>query len=97
MSLRIPDEVLDSVFYIYPTMSDAKLGNSVGGCGFVVGIQSELFPDRWYTYAVTAAHVITESKGKAIIRVNTQDGGFEYFDTSNLWEISDDDFCRLYF
>ena len=77
---RIPDAVLDCVFYLYKSFEDAEKGAKPGGTGFLVVVPSELYPHAEpYLYAVTNKHVVL--KGYTAIRVNTLDGGNEVFDT----------------
>ncbi|MCH8063445.1 MAG: trypsin-like peptidase domain-containing protein [Chloroflexi bacterium] len=76
---RIPDDLLDIVIYLYPSMQDARDGARFGGSGFLVGIRSERYPDdnaKVHNYAVTNSHVIREGHSP-IVRLNTQDGGTE--------------------
>src|SRR5436305_6175960 len=72
---RIRDEILDSVFYLYPSIEAAQSGESAGGTGFLVGIPSVTQPEAWiHIYAVTNSHVVREGKSP-FIRFNTIQGG----------------------
>ena len=72
---RIKDEILDSVFYLYPSIEAAQSGESAGGTGFLIGISSVTQPEAWvHIYAVTNSHVVREGKSP-FIRFNTIQGG----------------------
>src|SRR5687768_15746781 len=78
---RIRDEILDSVFYLYPTADAAKSGESAGGTGFLVAIRSVTQPEFFvHIYAVTNSHVIREGKSP-FIRLNTVEGA------SAIWHL----------
>lgn len=72
---RIADVVQDSVFYLYPTKEDARVGENIGGTGFFVGWTSTGPPPITYVYAVTCAHVIED--GSSVIRLNTKGGKWD--------------------
>jgi hypothetical protein len=84
---RIPDDTLDSVIYLYPSVADAESGEKVGGTGFLVGIPSEVHEGVTYQYAVTNSHVIREGNSP-VIRLNTQDGA------TDVLELSRDDWVH---
>lgn len=72
---RIPDIFLDSVIYLYRTVDAARSGESAGGTGFLVGIQSEKHPNVVFLYAVTNNHVINYPDSSApVIRLNMRQG-----------------------
>lgn len=70
---RISDGLLESVIYLYPSVSSAENGEKLGGSGFLVGIRSEKYPNKAHNYAVTNSHVIREGAAP-VIRLNTADG-----------------------
>ncbi len=70
---RISDDILDSVVYLYPSVTDAEAGEKAGGTGFLVGVPSGVHEGVTYQYAVTNSHVIREGNSP-VIRLNTQDG-----------------------
>jgi len=72
---------LDCVIYLYPSVSEAEKGESVGGTGFLVGISSDAQKDTemCYVYAVTNSHVIREGKSP-VIRLKSKDGGHQILD-----------------
>jgi hypothetical protein len=74
---RIPDQIMDSVFYLYPSVEAAKRGREFGGSGFFFGIP--LVNDRWMLYAVTNWHVAVQG-GASVMRVNCQDGTSDVFE-----------------
>lgn len=71
---RIPDEVLDSVVYLYPTLDAAQRGERVGGSGFLVSVPCESDQDMFFLYVVTNSHLIREGQC-SVVRFNTKDGG----------------------
>lgn len=78
---RIRDDILDSVFYLYPTADAAERGESSGGTGFLVAIPSTTQPEFFsHLYAVTNSHVIREGKSP-FIRLNTVEG------SSGIWNL----------
>jgi len=70
----IPEEVLDTVVYLYPDAQSAEAGERAGGSGCLVVIPVQQEPLVEFMYVVTNSHVIREGKASAI-RVNTRDGG----------------------
>ena len=81
----VPDEILDTVVYLYPDHDSAKAGERAGGSGFVVVVPVQQDPMMGFMYIVTNSHVIREGKAFAI-RVNTRDGGMGIIDlTEKGW------------
>jgi hypothetical protein len=78
---RVTDDALDCVIYLYPSVSEAEKGESVGGTGFLVGISSDAQKDadRCYVYAITNSHVIREGNSP-VIRLKSKDGGHQILD-----------------
>jgi len=80
---RVPDQLLNCAFYLYPTVEDAKAGKNFGGTGFFVffpavdGIKEG--PTHGWSYAITNWHVAVRD-GFSVMRVNTVDGQTEIFD-----------------
>src|SRR5258708_7512305 len=77
---RINDDLLDCVIYLYPTVEDARSGYGAGGSGFLASVPSLKYPDRWYRYAITNAHVVApkdDKKPAPVIRLNTRSGDTE--------------------
>lgn len=68
---RIDDRILNSVFYLYPSVEAAEAGDEEGGTGFRVSVASEMHPDRAHLYAVTNAHVVSPPACASIIRWNS--------------------------
>lgn len=70
--------LLDTVFFLYPSVEDAKTGKKAGGTGFFVAVPSEKYPDHFHhLYAVTNWHVAlgtAESAPCPVIRVNAKNG-----------------------
>jgi hypothetical protein len=72
---RIPQNVINGVFYLYWSPKDALAGQNPGGTGFIVlydGTFTDEVPGHHY-YAVTNHHVAC--RGCSTIRLNTKDGG----------------------
>jgi len=54
---RIPDDWVKCVVYLYRSVDAAELGEPVGGCGLLVGVESATIPSLAHVYVVTNAHV----------------------------------------
>lgn len=78
---RITDVLLDTVFYIYPSVYDANNSTEYGGSGFWLEQHSSIMQNESYLYAVTNAHVINGID--PVLRVNTTDGKFDIITTAN--------------
>jgi len=84
---RIPNNILDCVFYLYRSAIEAKEGKNTGGCGFLVLYPSEGDPIMGYAYAVTCRHLI--DRGYTTIRLNNEAGGTTIIETTTQeWEQS---------
>lgn len=70
---RISDEILECVFYLYPSAEDAERGAEAGGAGCFVSVPSEQHVNVNHLYAVSNWHVI-EDGGSPVIRLNTAAG-----------------------
>ena len=68
---RIPDDYLDCVVYLYPSIPAAEKGMQLGGTGFVVGVRGEQGSSQ-SLYIVTNRHIIED--GYSTVRINTKDG-----------------------
>lgn len=66
---RIPDIVLNTVFFLYPTKEAAEKGENFGGSGFIVTVPSSI-PGRVHAYGITNAHV---APGSPVVRINRKD------------------------
>lgn len=69
---RIPDRMLESVFYLYPSLSAAEKGENFGGCGFLLLVPFER-AKRNHLYAVTNRHIIDD--GSLTLRIATKNDG----------------------
>lgn len=67
---RIPDELLNSVVYLFKDQKCAREGKGDGGTGFLVRYSEDGFE---YWYVVTNLHVV--GNGCTTLRINTADGG----------------------
>jgi hypothetical protein len=74
--MRIPDVLRDCVVFVGRVVGNQKKRM---GTGFIVGVESEAFPDRGYHYLVTAGHVARQLSlgGPWFIRFNLKNGGAE--------------------
>jgi hypothetical protein len=68
---RIPDNTLECVFYLYPSLASAENGERQGGCGFFMTVPFER-AERNHLYAITNRHVI--ENGSCTLRINNKDG-----------------------
>lgn len=75
---RIPDRLLNCVFYLYHSEEDAIAGRNAGGTGFVVALKSTVDPTKHFIFAVTNWHVACQS-GASVVRVMRRDGQPEVF------------------
>jgi hypothetical protein len=71
---RIPDVIRNCVIYLYPNAESAQRGKRAGGSGFLAGIRSSGFRNRFYLYAVTNSHVVENAGDTPAIRANKDDG-----------------------
>ncbi len=79
---KIPHQLTQAVFYIYPSEDDAINNTEFGATGFFFGVDSE-FSDGMYCYAVTNSHVIfQDGMENPVIRVNTTEKKFDVIKTS---------------
>jgi hypothetical protein len=80
---RVPEEVLDNVFYLYPSVEDAKAGKNFGGTGFFVFFpsadSSENSDQSGWVYAITNWHVAVDG-GMSVMRVNKLNGPPDIFE-----------------
>ena len=84
--MRIPDEFLQCVIYIYPNREAAREGKEVGGSGFLVYFPTPTeHMDR--VFVVTNRHVIEDLEAP-VVRVNRADGTFDTIETNgNRWKV----------
>jgi hypothetical protein len=83
---KIPDRVINSVFYLFASREEALSGKNPGGSGFIVvhfyvtKDDEDFFGTRHeFVYAVTNWHVAVDS-GFSVIRLNKKDGGIDIID-----------------
>lgn len=82
--MRIPDDFLDCVFYLYHSYQHADAGALGGGSGFFVGVPAKRIPNATITFAVTNKHVL--DSGADVIRMNTMDGKKVIYETDQrVW------------
>ncbi|MEX1247656.1 MAG: serine protease [Anaerolineales bacterium] len=77
----IKQNILDSIFYIYPSKKDASDSSEFGGTGFVVMRDSSVNSNVCYLYGITNWHVIDDAGPNPIIRMNTKDGKYRLIET----------------
>jgi hypothetical protein len=71
--------ISDTIFFLYPSVDEARAGTGFGGTGFFVAMPSEKWgADYWHVHGVTNWHVALD--GAPVIRVNLRNGGTEEFD-----------------
>lgn len=83
---RIPDEVLDSVFFMYRQTDDADQGINACGTGFLVAYPSEhhSLNGLLHFYVVSNVHVVIDAP---VVRINRRDGSTQSFgNDSDEWE-----------
>ena len=75
---RIPQPVINSVFYLYGSRADAQSGLNPGGTGFIVQYRGTAQKEvkGAHFYGVTNWHVALRD-GFSTIRLNTVDGGID--------------------
>lgn len=89
---RIPEIYVNSVVYVYGSVEAAERGDPVGGCGVLVGVGLEKYPDYCHAYVVTNAHV---SDIDRVVRYNTREGlrsadltDAQWFSHPEGWDVS---------
>ncbi len=91
---KIPETLIDCVFYLYKTIEEAAKGSNYGGTGFLVAVPSEKYPNIIsYIYGVSNWHNVLD-QGCSIIRLNKKDGTsdiFEFEPTGWEWVAGKDD------
>ncbi len=71
-------EILDSVFFLYPSEEDADRRTKFGGTGFLVAVPCRRWPDHDHIHGITNWHVACEL-GCSTVRINRIDGAPEVF------------------
>jgi hypothetical protein len=88
--LRIGDEFLECVVYIYPDEKAAECGKEAGGSGFLVNFPRQK-EEANRIFVVTNRHVIEDLEAP-VIRVNRADGSSKPIATNkNRWRVHPDD------
>jgi hypothetical protein len=76
---RVPDEYLNCIVYLYPSIPAAETGERAGGTGFIVGIPNDFDSNSLpFFYVVTNKHVV--DAGNTTVRFNTRQGTHEAFE-----------------
>lgn len=73
---RWPDNLIDSVFYLFPNREDAEKGSNLGACGFLVSIpwdHPRASESSRHVYAVGNYHAAVRG-GDSVIRLNNKEG-----------------------
>jgi hypothetical protein len=73
-------DLLDCVFFLYPTREHAEAGTEFGGTGFFVGVPLESHPNNFFMYAVSNWHVVKRG-GSCVLRVNKKDDTHDIIET----------------
>jgi hypothetical protein len=69
----IPEQLLQSVVYLYPSIGAAQAGEKAGGTGFLVEWQQP-DSDLQFVCAVSNSHVVWGRSDAPVVRLNTVDG-----------------------
>ncbi len=80
---RWQDNLVDSVFYLYPSRQDADTGSKQGACGFLVSIpwdHPKASASSRHVYAVSNYHAAVAG-GASFIRLNTKEGQYGVIET----------------
>ncbi len=97
--MRVPEFFLTSVCFLCvenPVGSAEKY--KYGGTAFFVSVPSDVLPECGHVYVVTARHNVIKSAeegGPLYLRINTEDGGSEFFKIKSDWEYPEDDAVDL--
>jgi hypothetical protein len=77
---KVPTNIRNAAFYLYPTTADAEQGHNFGGSGFLISVPSKKHAKygRGHLYAVTNWHVAVQ--GSPVIRLNTKAGAADIID-----------------
>jgi Trypsin-like peptidase domain len=86
---------LDCVFYLYPTLEAARVGESSGGSGFFVGSQMELNKPWQQIYAVSNLHCIVEAGPEIVLRINKSNDQLDYITTRKADWITHENRCDV--
>lgn len=87
---RVPDDVQQCVFYLYPDRPRAEAGEPMGGTGFLTAIPNPNTAGFSFHYGVTNRHLIDD--GFTVIRLNRKDGSFAIIEpTERDWIVSPND------
>lgn len=88
--MRIPDEFLKCVSFLGV---ETPQGFEAMGTAFIVTVESEAMPQRFYPYLVTAKHCLVNAAGRPLIlRMNTKAGGSHLvrINSDSGWMFSED-------
>jgi len=86
---KLPEGILNNVFYLYDTAENALEGKKIGGTGFFIGQHTGI--DTFNLYAITNNHVAIKGNSPKI-RLNKNDGSTDVLDLSiDDWRSDDDD------
>jgi hypothetical protein len=70
---RIPTDMMDTVFYLYPSVEAARAGHAAGGTGVFIGYSLSEVPGKDIVYACSNKHVVGKL-GCSVLRLNRKDG-----------------------
>lgn len=90
---RVPQAYADGVVYLYRDEEAARQGESLGGCGAFVGVETDFVRGLHHIYVVTNAHI---SDNFRTVRYNTQAGPASMDLSGAKWFQAGDDLsiCR---
>lgn len=87
--MRVPDEILKSVFYLCIKQTRSGLEQfHYGGTGFWVSIKSQTHDDILYSYLITAKHNVEKAQqhgSDLYLRLNRKGGGAQHLKVKAPW------------
>ncbi len=95
---RVPDRLLRSCVYLYPSGKDAMAGTRASGTGFIVAVPSAAPGEASHLHIVTCRHVVDGDPDSGscdpspVVRVTARDGRNHFLHlTTDSWALSDGD------
>ena len=79
----LPDQLLETIVFLYQTEEDAEVDSPSGGCGWLTSVPWSSNPNQHHIYVVTNRHVVFDL-GAPIVRANTKSGDVEIFSLTHI-------------
>jgi hypothetical protein len=79
---RVPDDIVQSVVYVYPNRGAAEKREILGGSGVLLSMPLNASPDWVTMYVLSNSHVVRDFESPAIL-VNTADGKTDILEIHN--------------